>query len=508
MRQSPGPFKILFVEDVPDDAELVAYRLRKGGFIFEYDRVQTRDAFTAALTETDLDIVLCDNRLPDFDAASAIQIEGRIRPDLPIVIVTGTLEDEAAVELVKAGASDYVRKDRLGRLPVAVAAALESARQRRMQRESDAALKASESRHRRQFETATDGIMLVNAETRRIYAVNQAIVSLLGYPRTEYLGKKSEDFGILGMDDLPIQTMRQTGDHYRCAVVRLCAKDGRPVDVEFIAVAYQAGQELVIQCNLRDITERARFEDALRQKNRELKAASVAKDQFLASMSHELRTPLNGIIGFAGILLMKLPGDLTSEQERQLKSIRSSAHHLLSLINDLLNLAKVQSGKMDLGCEAVDCRKILQEIATSLGPSAVAKGLEIRTIVPGYDVTVTTSQRALWQIVTNLAANAIKYTDEGQVSLELRSILTNGDRRTEILVRDTGIGIHEEDQSKLFVAFSRIERRGDGAIQRTEGTGLGLYISQELATLIGGDITVASEYRKGSTFTLALRDRG
>jgi two-component system, sensor histidine kinase and response regulator len=92
--------------------------------------------------------------------------------------------------------------------------------------------------------------------------------------------------------------------------------------------------------------------------------------------------------------------------------------------------------------------------------------------------------------------------------LELRSILTNGDRRTEILVRDTGIGIREEDQSKLFVAFSRIERRGDGAIQRTEGTGLGLYISQELATLIGGDITVASEYRKGSTFTLALRDRG
>jgi signal transduction histidine kinase len=113
-------------------------------------------------------------------------------------------------------------------------------------------------------------------------------------------------------------------------------------------VVYQVGQEATLQCNLRDVTDQKSLERGLCDKNRELEAANLVKDQFLASMSHELRTPLNGILGFTGILLMKIPGDLTSEQEKQLETIRDCGNHLLSLVNDLLNLAKIQSGKVEL----------------------------------------------------------------------------------------------------------------------------------------------------------------
>jgi signal transduction histidine kinase len=282
----------------------------------------------------------------------------------------------------------------------------------------------------------------------------------------------------------------------------LRARDGRELEVEVAAVVYQVGEEATLQCNLRDVTEQKSLERKLRDKNRELEAANLVKNQFLASMSHELRTPMNGILGYAGILLMKIPGDLTPEQERQLKTIRDCGNHLLSLINGLLNLPKIESGKVELGKEAVDCRKLVNDICTSLGSVATAKQLPLRGIVPPDEIVVSTSQRAVWQIITNLVANAIKFTADGRVSLEVCKVVTNDVSRVEISVLDTGIGVRPADQAKLFLAFSRIDEDARGP----EGTGLGLYISKKLAHFIGGEITLVSEYGKGSKFTLTLPD--
>ncbi len=496
--------KILLLEDAADDAELIVHTLKKSRLVFESRRVQTRQALVEALIEFQPDIMLCDNGLPGFDAGTAIQIASTICPDLPIVIVTGMLEDEAAVELVKAGASDFIRKDRLGRLPIAVTVALERAHQRRMQEERDAAVLTSELRHRRQFETAMDGIIVANAATQKIYDVNQSLVNLLGYSRADCLGRTLTEIGIRAEDgeELPVAAMATTGDHFQCASMPLRAQDGRELEVEVVAAVYQVGQEATLQCNLRDVTVQKSFEKKLRDKNSELESANLVKNQFLASMSHELRTPLNGILGYTGILLMKIPGDLTSEQERQLNTIRDCGNHLLSLINDLLNLAKIESGKIELGKEAVDCKKLLNDICASLGSVATSKQLHLCGIVPAEEIVVMTSQRAVWQIVTNLAANAIKFTARGQVSLEVCKVVTNNARRVEISVLDTGIGVRPSDQAKLFLAFSRIDENVNGQ----EGTGLGLYISQKLAQLIGGEITLFSEYGKGSKFTLTLPD--
>lgn len=220
-------------------------------------------------------------------------------------------------------------------------------------------------------------------------------------------------------------------------------------------------------------------------------------------MSHELRTPLNAIIGFTGTLLMRLPGPLTNDQEKQLRTMQGSAKHLLSLINDLLDLAKIESGKVELHREPVLCQSVIHEVAAALRPSAETKGLVFVVTVPETDLVIHTDRRALSQILLNLANNAIKFTDKGQVKLELDQRQTDGRRRTEIHVADTGIGIRPADQTKLFQAFTQVDA---STRRRHEGSGLGLYLSQKLAELLGGSISFKSEYGKGSSFTLTLME--
>jgi signal transduction histidine kinase len=229
--------------------------------------------------------------------------------------------------------------------------------------------------------------------------------------------------------------------------------------------------------------------------------ANRAKSDFLQSMSHELRTPLNAIIGFTGTLLMKLAGPLTPDQERQLEIIRSSGTHLLSLINDLLDLAKVESGRVEIYREDVVCQQVLAEVATSLRGLADAKGLAVAITAPSTDVTVHTDRRALTQILLNLGNNAIKFTQTGQINLGLSRLQDSGRFLTKFTVVDTGVGIRPEDQAKLFQAFQQVRNSG---LQRHEGTGLGLHLSQKLAGLLGGHIELQSEFGKGSTFQLIL----
>lgn len=235
----------------------------------------------------------------------------------------------------------------------------------------------------------------------------------------------------------------------------------------------------------------------------ELSNANLAKDRFLASMSHELRTPLNAIIGFTGTLLMKLPGPLNTDQEKQLKTVQGSARHLLALINDLLDLAKIEAGKVELRIEPVVCQRVIADVAASLRPQAEAKSLALLMILPEPDLVLRTDRRALTQIILNLANNAIKFTDEGSVHLRVQERRTGEQNLIEISVEDTGIGICEEDQAKLFAAFAQID---SSAGRRHEGTGLGLHLSRKLAEMLDGEIVFSSASGQGSTFTLILKE--
>ena len=200
-------------------------------------------------------------------------------------------------------------------------------------------------------------------------------------------------------------------------------------------------------------------------------------------------------------MLMKLPGPLTVDQDKQLRTVQTNARHLLALINDLLDVAKIEAGKAELNIEAVDCGQVVEEAAATLHQHAEAKGLQLIIDLPDHPVVLQTDKRALSQIVLNLLGNAIKFTEAGRVRLTLSSTQGDGESTTRIDVVDTGVGISEEDQARLFGAFSRV---GTPHAKAAEGTGLGLHLSQKLATMLNGRILFDSQYGVGSIFTLAL----
>jgi signal transduction histidine kinase len=212
-------------------------------------------------------------------------------------------------------------------------------------------------------------------------------------------------------------------------------------------------------------------------------------------MSHELRTPLNSIIGFTGIMLKEMSGEINEEQRKQLNLVKNSANHLLALINDVIDISKIEAGKVEIAIKEFDLSVLIQEIKDSFAVAVDKKGLELLLQTP-QTFLIKSDERRTKQILVNFISNAIKFTDRGEI--EIKVIQKN--EMVEVSVRDTGIGIKKEDMGKLFETFSRITTKG----RIEEGTGLGLYLSQKIAQLLGGDITAKSEFGKGSVFTLTL----
>ncbi|HEY9070877.1 MAG TPA: ATP-binding protein [Candidatus Ozemobacteraceae bacterium] len=225
--------------------------------------------------------------------------------------------------------------------------------------------------------------------------------------------------------------------------------------------------------------------------------ADRTKSAFLATISHELRTPLNSIIGFTGILLQGLTGPLNEEQNKQLGMVQTSSRHLLSLINDILDISKIEAGQLKLQIRSFDLRPSLTRVLELISPSAQAKGLDLRVKIADEVGSITTDQQRLEQILLNLLNNAVKFTDHGQVMLSCR--MEGGLCLLEI--KDTGMGIRPEDIPYLFKPFHQLD---NGLTRKHEGTGLGLSICRKLIGLMGGTIDVESRWQSGSTFTIRL----
>jgi len=237
---------------------------------------------------------------------------------------------------------------------------------------------------------------------------------------------------------------------------------------------------------------------ALEAARMELESAARAKDHFLANMSHELRTPLNSVIGFSDMLLSGLVGELEEEQARQVGMINNSGRHLLSLVNDILDLSRIASGRVSVEPEEFRPREVAESVLDAVRPMAAKKNLAVDLEFEIPDEAIATDRRKVHQVLLNLVGNAVKFTDVGGVVLRVEC---DDDSSIIFSVKDSGIGIREDDLSHVFEEFSQLASHEAG---KPEGTGLGLAISLRLARILGGDMSVASQVGVGSTFTFSL----
>jgi len=359
------------------------------------------------------------------------------------------------------------------------------------------------------LDSLPDAVVIVN-DSGRIVLFNAQAEAVFGHAAAAVLGQPVEALlpARLRARHLPQRTGYLAEPHLRPMgqgqALRGLRADGSEFPVEISLSPLELDGRRLVMSAVRDTSERLRIEQALQQQNQALERANRAKDHFLASMSHELRTPLNAILGFTGLLLMRLPGPLNEAQQRQLQHVQTSGQHLLSLINDLLDLAKIESGHVELTREPVDARVVIDEVIAALRPVAQSRALRLDGALPHGALRVLGDRRALHQVLLNLVANGLKFTDQGGVIVSARTLPADEgwpEGGWALDVVDTGVGISEADQARLFGAFVQV---GEATRQAGEGTGLGLHLSNKLAGLMGGRLTVQSRAGEGSCFTLSL----
>ncbi len=368
-------------------------------------------------------------------------------------------------------------------------------------KQAEEALAEREAWLRAVLDNVQAGIVIIDADTREIVEANPAALAMMERSRAEVVGTTSHDlFCPVEKGSCPILDLNRPSDFSERV---LLTASGESVPILKAVVAVRIGERRLVLESFLDISERKRAEELrkyaeqLRQANIRFQEADQFKSGFLATMSHELRTPLNSIIGFTGILLQRVAGPLNDEQIKQLNMVRGSSRHLLNLINDVLDISKIEAGQLKVTPKPFDMRQAIEKAVETVTPLAEKKGLSLVAEVAPEVGEVVSDGRRVEQVLINLLNNAVKFTQKGEVRVECEV----DDDRLVTRVVDTGIGIKPEDMDKLFRAFSQIDA---GSARRYEGTGLGLSICKRLVEMLGGEIRVESEWGKGSIFAFTV----
>jgi len=383
----------------------------------------------------------------------------------------------------------------------------------RERRKIEGILTESEKKYRDLVEGA-NSVILRWTRDGKITFINRFALEFFGYPEEKILGRNImgtivPEVESTGRDlSAIIDNLLKDPDAYAINENENIKKNGERVWIAWTNTPILDGEGRIVEILSvgNDITRRKIAEGRLKSTLDELEiakeraeASDRLKSAFLATMSHELRTPLNSIIGFSGIILQGYVGPLNDEQTKQLGMVRNSANHLLSLINDVLDISKIEAGQLQVSLQSFSLPELIVKTVQSSRPAADRKGLSLPVRISPDVGTILSDYRRVEQILLNLLSNAIKFTEHGEVAVECRKI----DGFVQISVIDSGIGIKEEDMDKLFRAFQQVDT---GLTRRYDGTGLGLHICKKLAELLNGRIWATSRWGSGSTFCFTLPD--
>ncbi|WP_414571270.1 response regulator [Nostoc sp. CCY 9925] len=498
--------RFLLLEDSLLDAELTEAMLAEAGIDCELVRVETGADFLAAITTEAFDLILADYALPSFDGISALEIARNKCPEVPFIFVSAALGEELAIEALKNGATDYVLKQRLGRLVPSVQRALREAKERRERQQAEESLQKSEAKYRRIVDTSYEGICTIDSQARTEF-VNQRMLQMLGYPAEEILGRSIFDF-IDRVDGIAVEEQlawlkKEESDlkegRWRC-------KDGSYIWtlISARAIFNEQGEFLGAIAMLTDITDRKRTEeerDRFLQREKlaraEAEAANRIKDEFLAVLSHELRSPLNPILGWAKLLQSRKFNE--TALQKALLTIERNAKLQAQLIEDLLDVSRILQGKLNLNMASVNLASTIEAAMETVRLAAEAKTIHIQMMLDPTVGRVLGDPARLQQVLWNLLANAVKFTATGgRVNVRLECV----EAHAQITVSDTGKGIAADFLPHVFDYFCQ----GDNTTTRKfGGLGLGLAIARHLVEMHGGTIWVQSAgEEQGATFTVRL----
>ena len=507
--QKDKTVSILHLEDQEDDSFLVKYIISKEFNSFYYYYVDGEKDFIKILEENKIDVILSDYEIPGFSGIEALDIAKKNYPYIPFIFVTGKMGEDAAIESLLKGATDYVLKSKLERLIPAIKRVLNEAELIKNKIAADKALLESEEKYRKLIENISDVIFEVNDEGIITY-ISPVVSIFLGYLPEEVIGKNFIDFVyedekqsiIKRFTDL--REEKDINNEYR-----LISKGGELFWVRLSTKAifegnvFKGGSGTIIDINKRKqaeetlVKERRLFEEDMLSAKEKAEAGDRLKTAFIRNISHEIRTPLNGIIGFGQ--LMADPAITQEEKEEYLSMLTESTDRLINSVTNIIDISLIVSGTQEVRKKTVELRKILDEAYQKFHKRCLQKNLDfsIQIQTANNELQLDTDPELLKKVLNYLIDNAIKFTQKGSMIIGL----TEKENTFELLVKDTGIGINPEEQQTIFDHFMQ---KDISTTRDFEGSGLGLSIAKGLVELLGGNIWVESKKGEGSTFFFTL----